>query len=151
MKKTEKYIRELFTTKGELALLDLRYIPNVDVDFVINTMYKLNLPLPIKLLENNWLPRYEHSDIIGHGWGNGYVKLVEGHSWYEMDYENIPVSVHGGLTFSRLLDNENNNKGFDPGFWIGFDTSHSGDNLYKWPEYEVWDETVRLFSQCYLS
>jgi len=70
---------------------------------------------------------------------------------YEMDYEKIPVSVHGGLTFGRILENENNNKSFDPGFWIGFDTAHSGDNLYKWPEYEVWDETVRLFSQCYLS
>lgn len=151
MKKTEKYIIELFTTKGESALLDLKYIPNVDLDFIIHTMHKLSLPLPIKLLEDTWSPSYGPSDIIGHGWGNGYVKLVEGHSWYGMDYENIPVSIHGGLTFSRLLDNENNNKGFDSGFWIGFDTSHFGDNLSEWPEYKVWDETVCLFTQCYLS
>ena len=36
MKNTEKYILKLFSTKGESALLDLKYIPNVDLDFVIN-------------------------------------------------------------------------------------------------------------------
>lgn len=149
MGNNEKILTELFTQKGESALLDLKYIPNVDVDFLIHLLHRLNIPFPFKILENTWLKRYDNS-YISHGWGNGYVKLIEGHQWYGMEYENIPVSIHGGLTFGQYVDSTNN-KGFDIGFWIGFDTSHYSDTLEKWPEYEVWDETVKLFAQCYLS
>jgi len=42
-----------------------------------------------------------------------------GHKYHGMNYDNIPVDVHGGLTYSRLDEN---------GSWkIGFDTAHYGD------------------------
>jgi hypothetical protein len=48
----------------------------------------------------------------------GYVILPKGHKYYGLDYDDIPVSVHGGLTYSTLID-EN---------WvIGFDCAHGGD------------------------
>lgn len=141
-------VRKLFQEKGELALLDLRYIPNLNSELVLDLMEEMGLPSPVYIMENTWLPRYEKINI-GHGWGNGYVKLVEGHPWYDKDYENIPVSVHHGLTFSRMIGK--NNKYFKPGFWIGFDTAHHNDNLSKWPQVAVMKETIRLFEQCYLS
>lgn len=52
-------------------------------------------------------------------WGavNGYVRVPDGHPWFGLDYDDIDVEVHGGLTFARAG-------------WIGFDTLHSGD---VWP------------------
>ena len=141
-------VRKLFEEKGELALLDLRYIPNLNSELVLDLMEDMGLPSPVFIMENTWLPRYEKI-TIGHGWGNGYVKLVEGHPWYDKDYENIPVSVHYRLTFGRMIGE--NNKYFKPGFWIGFDTAHHDDNLSKWPQVAVMKETIRLFEQCYLS
>ena len=49
---------------------------------------------------------------------NGYVKVPTNHHWYGLDYDDINVEVHGGLTY-----------GTDNG-WIGFDCLHSGD---IWP------------------
>ena len=58
---------------------------------------------------------YKHS--MGHI--NGYVKLPEGHKWLGLDYDDIPVEVHGGLTF-----------GGSGSSFIGFDTAHAHD---YWP------------------
>lgn len=48
---------------------------------------------------------------------NGYVHIPKGHPWDGLDYDDIDVDVHGGLTYAR-------------NGWIGFDTLHSGD---YWP------------------
>jgi hypothetical protein len=150
MSKELSVIRKLFEEKGELALLDLRYIPNLSSELVLDLMDEMGLPSPVFLMENTWLPRYDIDvSTIQHGWGNGYVKLVEGHPWYKMDYDDIPVSVHYGLTFGRMMDE--NSRYHPPGFWIGFDTAHHEDNLFKWPQVAVMKETIRLFEQCYLS
>lgn len=54
-----------------------------------------------------------------YGAANGYVKIPEGHHWHGLYYDDIPVEVHGGLTYG----------GGESG-WIGFDTLHCGD---RWP------------------
>ena len=51
---------------------------------------------------------------------NGYVQLPDGHPWRGLDYDNIDVEVHGGLTYAS-------------GDWIGFDCLHCGD---YWPGQE---------------
>lgn len=72
------------------------------------------------------------------GWGNGYVHLPPEHPFHGVDYDEIPVEVHGGLTYA---ENEK-------GAWVvGFDTSHHGDTLEKWPMEEVEAETIRLKEQ----
>ncbi|QFP97013.1 hypothetical protein SEA_SUERTE_42 [Gordonia phage Suerte] len=53
---------------------------------------------------------------------NGYVLLPEGHPWRGLDYDQIDVEVHGGLTY-----------GHDG--WIGFDTLHAGDVWPGSPQY----------------
>ena len=75
------------------------------------------------------------------GWGNGYVGLPFWHPWYKLGYDDIPVDVHGGLTFSNL-DEETD-------LWIiGFDTNHGGDNMENRSFMWIEEETHRLQSQC---
>jgi len=52
---------------------------------------------------------------------NGYVQLPSNHPFYSTSYEDIPVDVHGGLTYS-----ENG--------VVGFDTGHFYD---RWSEEEI--------------
>lgn len=60
---------------------------------------------------------------IGHRCG--YVLLPPGHPWYNKGYDNIDVSIHGGLTFSR---NVGDGEGWpEAGYWIGFDCNHYDD------------------------
>lgn len=52
---------------------------------------------------------------------NGYVRVPEDHPWHGLDYDDIDVDVHGGLTYAR-------------DGWIGFDTLHFGDHWPDMPE-----------------
>lgn len=54
----------------------------------------------------------------------GYVALPPNHSYYGKHYDNIPVYVHGGLTFASEGDGDRWQKGY---WWIGFDCAHWGD------------------------
>lgn len=86
------------------------------------------------------------------GWGNGYVLIPSDHPWYEMDYELIPVNVHGGLTFGQTIDRsyldvfplDENDIGK---YMIGFDTGHYRDTLEFWPKKRVIQETLSLEKQ----
>lgn len=51
----------------------------------------------------------------------GYVRMPQGHPWFEADYKDLgDVECHGGLTFSGEILRH-------PGHWIGFDCAHAGD------------------------
>lgn len=59
----------------------------------------------------------------------GYVELPKGHRYYKKLYDNIPIKVHGGLTFSgdgmRYPDFiQQKDK-----WYIGFDCAHAWDLL----------------------
>ena len=62
---------------------------------------------------------------LNNGTHNGYIVLPESHPWYSLagydgeDYDNVPIAVHGGLTFGTW---ENHH------IILGFDTCHDGDN-----------------------
>ena len=84
------------------------------------------------------------------GWGNGYVAVMPDHPLYEVDYNDVNVDVHGGLTYSGYADNL---RGFDnqmpPKSWVfGFDTLHTGDDMTQWPDKaSVLAEAKRLQEQ----
>ena len=86
--------------------------------------------------------------ITSGGWGNGYVRIPEGHPFYGKEYNEIDVSVHGGLTFSEHVTITDGDV-LPEGFWIGFDTFHHGDDSIYWTERRVLEETIHLFSQVY--
>jgi len=117
------------------------------MNFKINKLPHYN-QLPIYLVRNH-LHEYSkqkdfgaHVEMIG-GWGNGYVGIPVWHPFYKIDYDDLykHTSVHGGLTFSDYDDEED--------LWIiGFDTCHSGDNMYNWSYDNVLKETIKLREQC---
>jgi len=126
--------------KGDKALLDARYM-GIGHDDIFTCYDELGMDLPIKLIKSPNL-----YGLTERGWGNGYVRIVEGHPFYDKGYENIPVNVHGGLTFSEhIMDNEK----WSDGYWVGFDTAHYGDNSNMWTIEAVSDETIHLFNEIY--
>lgn len=104
--------------------------------------------MKVVIKENTWLTR----DMIDFGWGNGYVIIPENHHLHGKHYGDIDVDVHGGLTFSELVDAEMVEKWEldkeDEGKWcVGFDTAHYSDNLSKWSKEKVQEEAERLKEQ----
>lgn len=102
------------------------------------------------LIENTWLAGMDK------GWGNGYVVIPVGHPAHGKHYDSIDVEVHGGLTFSELIDEKMlkewaANHGLtadDIGKWVvGFDTCHYADNQNNWPKDAVQKETDKLAAQ----
>ena len=55
-----------------------------------------------------------------------YVRIPKQHKYYKKDYEDIPISVHGGLTFSGR-DFTFNPITLKESWWIGWDYIHAGD------------------------
>ena len=67
------------------------------------------------------------------GYGNGYVALPKQHRYFGADYDDIPVKIHGGLTFAA--ENIQGQPEDTKGMWIvGFDTLHYGDTPARWPD-----------------
>ena len=55
----------------------------------------------------------------------GYVGVPPNHPYAGLDYDDVDVEVHGGLTFSAKDTLE---LGFQAGYyWFGFDCAHSRD------------------------
>ena len=103
------------------------------------------------LRQNTWL-----SGICEHGWGNGYVIIPKEHPAYGLDYNDIKVSVHGGLTFAKDIADIHREmptflpsrfKSLTEGWVVGFDTAHCGDTLWVWSKGTVRSETNRLKRQ----
>lgn len=141
MKTKKEIFKKTVEQKGDEALLDIRYI-GVSPNDVIEVYHELGMDPPIIIKKNTWSPTFMEK-----GWGNGYVRIVEGHPFYDKGYENIPVSVHGGLTFSEhVMDSTH----FSDGYWVGFDTAHYGDNQETCTMDYVMDETCYLFKQIYM-
>jgi hypothetical protein len=65
----------------------------------------------------NHRPVHNPQDCLGHLCG--YVDLPKGHKYYGKQYDEIPLDVHGGLTYAEGKKNN---------VWtIGFDCAHFGD------------------------
>lgn len=126
--------------KGDNALLNARYM-GIGHDDIFTAYDELDMDLPIKLIPSphRWGPTER-------GWGNGYVRIAEGHKYYGKTYDDIPINVHGGLTFGdHIMDNDK----WSDGYWVGFDTAHYGDNSDTWTIDAVSDETIHLFNEIY--
>jgi len=126
---------------GDEALKEAMYL-NLTVDDVLLAYDIAEVQSPILLKKNTWSSR-----IYPTGWGNGYVKIIPTHKDYGKHYDDFNVAVHGGLTFSEIIPNDDDS--WPEGHWVGFDTAHSGDNPTVWPKSNVLDETKDLFSQIY--
>ncbi len=66
----------------------------------------------------------------------GYVGVPPTHPWFMSDYDELPVNVHGGLTFAGMCHESDDGFGIchpeemaacELVWWIGFDCAHSYD------------------------
>ena len=92
------------------------------------------------VLPITWLP------TIKTGWGHAYVAIPKGHPLFGKNYDDINVSVHGGITFAdESIDGQPKKT---EGMWIvGFDCCHSGDTPSTCPKEYVEAEAERLREQ----
>ena len=98
--------------------------------------------------ENTWMSM----SAMDRGWGNGYVALPPGHTFYGMDYDKIhcecAINVNGGLTFASKVEKwPELPEGCEDWWVIGFDTAHFGDTISTWPKEAVEQEAERLKEQ----
>jgi hypothetical protein len=114
---------------------------NISYEDIVSIYEELGLECPIMIRESK-------IDFFNRGWGNGYVLIPEGHDFHGKPYHDIDVSVHGGLTFAEHIP-EGDDFGWRPGYWIGFDTAHAGDDKTFWTKLEVLKETINLLLQVY--
>ena len=141
MKMTVKdKFKELLKLEGDKALLKVKYM-GIGYNDIMDAYNELGMPSPITIVKSTPNPYLER------GWGNGYVRIPEGHEYYEKTYDDIPVAVHGGLTFGDHIFE--NSKNFSDGYWVGFDTAHYGDTKQRWPMESVLQETIDLFKAIY--
>lgn len=85
------------------------------------------------------------------GWGNGYACLPKGHKYFGVDYDNIPVDIHGGLTFSSKSEKcewpELPEECRADHWIVGFDCAHYGDTPSSCPKSYVEMEAKNLATQ----
>jgi hypothetical protein len=72
---------------------------------------------------------FEYEVTVGPmGFRCGYIRVLPGHPWFGLDYNDILVDVHGGLTYSSHGVDCTNHPGAAE-WWIGFDCGHFMDAL----------------------
>jgi hypothetical protein len=86
------------------------------------------------------------------GFANGYILLPPTHKYFGVDYDDIPVDVHGGLTFGEFVDLHLLEFWKMPSVYlgwycVGFDTAHYNDSLDNWDKQAVINETLKLMQQ----
>lgn len=98
--------------------------------------------LPMFIIKHKqWSDVFNFNVSLKNGFGNGYVCIPSWHPYYLLNYVDIPVDVHGGLSYSAY-DKEKD-------MWvIGFDTFHYNDNIDNCPFEYVKEQTMYLREQC---
>ena len=135
-----EFFKDRLLSVGDDALMDAKYV-GLTPDEVIESYRIAGLPLPISLI-----PSHFTMEGFDSGWGNGYVKISSNHPSYGKHYDDIDVMVHGGVTYSEEVEGDFHGS---EGYWIGFDTSHSGDTKQRWTKGLVLRETKELLKQLY--
>lgn len=90
-----------------------------------------------------------------HWYANWYVALPPGHPYHGVDYDDIPVDIHGGLTYWSMKNKDDEFRHTWEGFahipewhWIvWFDTCHYGDDHTNWDKEAVEKEIQSLVEQ----
>jgi hypothetical protein len=80
----------------------------------------------------------------------GYVAVPPSHPDHDADYSDVPVDVHGGLTYGARCDGDEEDgichvpHGGEPAdvFWLGFDCAHYSDLVPEVEAYGVKDPTA---------
>ena len=72
----------------------------------------------------------------------GYVVIPKNHVCYGLNYNDIPINVHGGLTYGT-----DNTFGFDTGHWGDIQSDESSEKGHFWTLEEMVKETNKMARQ----
>ena len=105
-----------------------------------------------KILKHSWFGKDNYlltgQSTYSTFYYSGYVVIPQGHPFYQMDYSDIPVEVHGGLTFGQTIILRGTILSDLVGkFVIGFECGHLGDTIEKCNVEYVKKELQRLVAQ----
>jgi len=67
----------------------------------------------------------------------GYIGIPKGHVAYNKNYDDLPIEVHGGLTYSDMEKDGLN--------WFGFDCIHAGDKSAS-PHIPSWQRDAHFWT-----
>lgn len=81
----------------------------------------------IETLEHDFYKGYEYAVMSLGTHPCCYFRIPGGNKYEDCDYEDIPLDVHGGITFKS--DRLNTSEGMLYGCWIGWDYAHLDDYL----------------------
>ena len=58
-----------------------------------------------------------------------YIRVPENNKYFNVDYDDIPLECHCGLTFGTMFPNKDiqHTDAFSNGYWIGWDYAHYCD------------------------
>lgn len=65
----------------------------------------------------------------------GYVGVLENHPLCGVDYNDVGLDVHGGLTYSSLCRGLICHDSPNHPWWFGFDCAHLGDMSPNYPDF----------------
>lgn len=106
----------------------------------------------IEILDNGLYKGYKYVIVSFGTHLCTYVKLSQEHKYYGVKYDDIPITCHGGLTYSEsylavIYDAS--------GWWIGWDYAHGCDYVgcnhkvkrKKWTTIEIIEEIKLVIKQ----
>ena len=123
-------------------------------------VYKRWCPENIDTLDEGIYKNFHYAIISLGSHPCAYVELPREHKYYGLEYDDIPIECHYGLTYSSndgiVFPAENENH--KDGFWIGWDYAHLGDYVYnsfyscshkekQWTTEEIFEEVKDVIEQ----
>lgn len=123
-------------------------------------VYKRWCPENIDTLDEGIYMNFHYAIISLGSHPCAYVELPREHKYHGLEYDDIPIECHGGLTYSSndgiVFPKENENH--KDGFWIGWDYAHLGDYVYnsfysclheekQWTTEEIFEEVKDVIEQ----
>ena len=129
---------------------------------MIKMEYKKRCQENIQILDEGIYNNYHYVIVSFGSHPCAYVELPKKHKWYGLHEDNIPISCHGGLTYSSTqgIICPLNNPNHRDGYWIGWDYAHYGDYVYNnfndfgfalgekyWTTEEIFEDVKEVINQ----
>lgn len=126
---------------------------------MIKMEYKKRCQENIQILDEGFYDYFHYAIVSLGSHPCAYVELPKKHKWYGKHYNDIPISCHGGLTYSspQGIVFPSDNLNHRDGYWIGWDYAHYDDYSYynfgftlgkkRWTTEEIFEEVKEVINQ----
>lgn len=122
----------------------------------MENLYQMGLEEPV-IVEEGEIKGYSYNIRSIGPHPCAYVKIPDGHPYFQKDYYDFDLECHGGLTYANDTLGAYSSSTHRTGWWIGWDYAHYGDyTLYsdgsefpgrKWTLKEIKAEVEAVIDQ----